>query len=122
MAMPVEDATAVNTLVSWAMGRRPGGLRITAAQADRAAKQLVAKAHKTLSAGLLPDEADLSRAVVYDLSDPDVRHALTEALERYADRQQTMAAIGESPEKRLTWAAHAKSMQAQADAAGEGNQ
>lgn len=55
--------------------------------------------------------------VAFDLTDPDVRHALTQALEDFADRQQTMAATGDIPEKRLTWAAHAKSMLDQAEAA-----
>jgi hypothetical protein len=58
------------------------------------------------------------RTVTYDLSDPAARHALTQALTEYADRQADMAVIGDSPETRLTWAARAKSMLDQAGAEG----
>jgi hypothetical protein len=59
--------------------------------------------------------------VVFDVADPAALHALTQALSDYAERQQDMAAIGDSPETRLTWAAFAKSFREQAEAAGAGN-
>lgn len=69
--------------------------------------------------GELPEEPEAPpRTVTFDLSDPDVRHVLTQALEDYADRQQDMAVIRDNPEQRLTWAALAKTMREQAEAAG----
>jgi hypothetical protein len=120
MGMPVGDATAVNTLILWAMGRKAhwaGGPEVTAAEAGKAAKQLAAKAYKTLSAGLLPDEADLSCRVVLDLSDPDVRHVLTQALQDYATYERAMAENG-AGESFARWAELADRMRAQVEAAG----
>jgi hypothetical protein len=48
--------------------------------------------------------------VTFDLSDPAARHALTQALEDYAGRQEDMAASGDAPEQRLAWADRAKAM------------
>lgn len=65
----------------------------------------------------IPAEAS-ARTVTFDVTDPAVCHALTQSLSDYADRQQDMAAIGDIPEARLTWAAHAKLMLGQVEAAG----
>lgn len=119
MAMPVGDASAVNTLVLWAMGRKahwPGGPEVTAAGADQAAKRLAAKAYKTLSAGLLPDEVDLSRAVVLDLSDPGACYVLATALRDYAAGARSVTGLASEPFAR--WADAADRMRAQAEAAG----
>jgi hypothetical protein len=65
-------------------------------------------------AGLLPSAEAAARTVTYDLSDSARRHALIAALDRYADKQQTMAAAGIDSDRNLTLAAHAKEMQQQA--------
>jgi hypothetical protein len=62
-----------------------------------------------------------TRAVVFDVADPAALHVLTQALTDYAERQLDMAAIGDSPQTRLAWAAIAKSFHEQAEAAGAGN-
>jgi hypothetical protein len=62
------------------------------------------------------------RTVVFDVADPAALHALTQALSDYAERQLDMAAIGDSAETRLSWAAFAKSFHGQAEAAAAGNQ
>ena len=59
-------------------------------------------------------ERPQARTVTYDLSDSARRHALIAALDRYADRQQTIAAAGVDSDRNLTLSAHAKEMQQQA--------
>jgi hypothetical protein len=56
-------------------------------------------------------------AVTYDLSDPDVRHVLTQALEDYAAKDREMAENG-AGESFARWADLADEMCAQAEAAG----
>ena len=57
--------------------------------------------------------------VTFDLTDPDARHALTQALENYEAMQEDVVVLtGDSPEKHRAWAAHAKAMREQAEAAG----
>jgi hypothetical protein len=60
MAMPVSDSNDVNTLVQWALGCPDKQLTDQAATA--AARRLLAKAYKSLYAGLLPDRVRLSAA------------------------------------------------------------
>lgn len=65
MAIPITDATDINTLLDWAMGRtRPYGGAVTADEATAAGKRLAAKANRALSAGLTPDDVDLTRELV----------------------------------------------------------
>jgi hypothetical protein len=61
------------------------------------------------------------RTVVFDVADPAALHALTQALSDYAERQLDMAAIGDSPQTRLAWAAFAESFHEQAKSAGAGD-
>jgi hypothetical protein len=68
MAMPVSDASNLNTVIEWAMGRkitihtdvRGGGSLITDQVATEAARRLIAKAYKSLMAGLPPERVRLS--------------------------------------------------------------
>jgi hypothetical protein len=61
MPISIPDATAINTLLNYIMGRaRPHGGAITAGEATNAARRLAAKANNTLSAGLTPDDVDLT--------------------------------------------------------------
>ena len=65
--MTITEAKDVNTVLRWAMAKavgrkaqRPfGGGEITDAEATAAARRLTAKAEKTLSAGLRPEEVEL---------------------------------------------------------------
>ena len=62
MAIPIGDATAINTLLGYIMCRtRPGCSPVTAEEATAAARRLAGKAKKALSAGLTPDDVDLTR-------------------------------------------------------------
>ena len=62
MAIPIGDATDINTLLGYFMGRtRPGCGPVTAEEATAAARRLAGKANKALSAGLTPDDVDLTR-------------------------------------------------------------
>ncbi len=70
MAIPIGDATAINTLLAYMMGRtRPGCSPVTADEAAAAARQLAGKANKALSAGLTPDDVDLTRLLALDQGD-----------------------------------------------------
>jgi hypothetical protein len=70
MALSVSEAAAVNTVVRWAMcrPRGQGGELVSDADATTAARLLVTKAQKTLMAGLRPDDVELYRPAVSDLS------------------------------------------------------
>jgi hypothetical protein len=58
------EANAVNTLLRWAMSQnRPYHGPVSDVEATEAAQHLAAKAYKTLSAGLRPDEVTLDREV-----------------------------------------------------------
>ena len=60
--MTITEASDVNTVVLWAMGRRAryqGGLPLTAEEVTAAARRLIARAEKTLMAGLRPDEVTI---------------------------------------------------------------
>jgi hypothetical protein len=62
--MPITDASDVNTVLDWAMGRTvryPGGPPVTDEDATAAARRLAAKAHKALMAGLRPEQVQLTR-------------------------------------------------------------
>jgi hypothetical protein len=62
MAIPIGEATDINTLLNYMMARtRPGCGPVTADQATAAARRLAGKANKALSAGLTPGDVDLSR-------------------------------------------------------------
>ncbi len=66
MSMPISDANDVNTVLRWSMGhstRHRGGPLLTDEEATAAAQRIVAKAHKALSAGLRPDQVQLTRVV-----------------------------------------------------------
>jgi hypothetical protein len=61
MAIPITDATDINTLLDFMMGRtRPYGGAVTADEATAAARRLVAKANRALSAGLTPGDVNLT--------------------------------------------------------------
>ena len=61
MAIPIGAATDINTLLDYFMGRtRPGCGPVTAEEATAAARRLAGKANKALSAGLTPDDVDLT--------------------------------------------------------------
>jgi len=55
------------------------------------------------------------RTVTYDLSDPDTRHVLTEALEQYADRERDLSANEGGNDARERWADLADAMRRQAE-------
>ena len=62
MAIPIGDATDINTLLDYIIGRtRPGRDPVTIEDATAAARRLAGKANKALSAGLNPDDVDLTR-------------------------------------------------------------
>jgi len=62
MPIPITDATDINTLLDYILGRtRPHGGAVTTDEATAAARRLAAKANKALSAGLTPDDVDLPR-------------------------------------------------------------
>jgi hypothetical protein len=70
MAIPVSDATDINTLLDYLMGRsRPGFDLVTAEEATAAARRLAGKAYKALSAGLAPDDVDLTRLLALSHDD-----------------------------------------------------
>jgi hypothetical protein len=57
------------------------------------------------------------RTVTFDITDPNARHVIAQALEEYATRQQDMAVTGDSQEMRLEWAVIADEFRAQAETA-----
>lgn len=64
MTTTITESQDINTILHWAMGRRvryPGGPVITQDDATAAAKRLAARAYKALSAGLRPEDVDLTR-------------------------------------------------------------
>jgi hypothetical protein len=62
MAMPIRDASDINTVLRWAMGQPgPSGAPITDDQATTAARNLAAKAYLALGAGLRPGQVTLTR-------------------------------------------------------------
>jgi hypothetical protein len=70
VTLSVSEAAAVNTVIRWAMGlpRGQGGELVSDADATTAARLLATKAQKTLMAGLRPDDVELYRPAVPDLS------------------------------------------------------
>ena len=71
MRILITDATDINTVLRWAMGHRtswPGAPAITDENATDAAKRLTAKAYKSLSAGLRPEQVTLKRRPPEDLT------------------------------------------------------
>ncbi len=65
MAIPIGDATDINILLNYLLGRtRPHGRPIPADEVTAAASRLAAKAHRALGAGLTPDDltGDLATA------------------------------------------------------------
>jgi len=64
--------------------------------------------------------AQSPRTVTYDLSDPDTRHVLTEALEQYASRERDLAGNDDNPDARERWADLADAMRREAGNATEG--
>ena len=70
MAIPVSYATDINRLLEYIMGRsRQGFDLVTAEEAAAAARRLAGKANKALSAGLTPDDVDLTRLLALDQHD-----------------------------------------------------
>jgi hypothetical protein len=127
MAMPISDASNLNTVLEWAMGRDTmdrlgsrGGSRISDGVATDAARQLTAKAYKSLMAGLRPDQVHLSATatvrerllqiekartltdeqegaicVVYDILDEIERESLFDPSERGAIREKVAREAGD---------------------------
>lgn len=63
MAMPIGDSADINTVLQWAMGKDMPYTEFPAGQeATDAARRLITKANKALSAGLRPEEVTLSSA------------------------------------------------------------
>ena len=62
MAISIGDASDINTLLDYIMGRtRPSCGPVTGEEATAAARRLAGKANKALAAGLTPDDVDLTR-------------------------------------------------------------
>jgi hypothetical protein len=57
------------------------------------------------------------RAVTFDLGTADARHVLLQSLDEYAAKETGLAADGDNPEKRTGWAAEARRLWEQAEAA-----
>ena len=90
--------------------------RLRARDALRPGEKRIAEA----GAGGLPGgEPETDPATVtYDLSDPDVRHVLTQALEDYADHERAMAERPDASESFARWADLAVQMRDRAQVAG----
>jgi hypothetical protein len=60
------------------------------------------------------------RTVTFDITGPDDRHALLQALDDYGTKETGLAADGDNPEKRREWARAAREFWAQAEEASRG--
>jgi hypothetical protein len=65
----------------------------------------------------IPEQAT-QVTVTFDITDPGARHALLQALDDYQVKETGLAADGDNPEKRTEWAAVARRLWEQAEAAG----
>jgi len=64
MSMPISDANDLNTVLLWCMGKpRYGHRPVTDQEATDAARRITVKAYKALSAGLHPEQVQLTRTV-----------------------------------------------------------
>jgi hypothetical protein len=107
MSMTIGEASAANTLIQWVTGqhaRYSHRGEITNAEADKAARTLITKAHKVLSAGLFPEDVDLTRVVAFNLADDGLYFVLSEALEDWAAAQREKAKSDGGNETREHWA------------------
>jgi hypothetical protein len=87
--------------------RKPAGVTLGGAVAVHAA-----------CAGVPEEEPETPpRTVTFDLSTADARHVLLQSLDEYAAKETGLAADGDNPEKRTGWAAEARRLWEQAEAA-----